>query len=128
MLYLNCSLVPFLVKIVIYLTLTSVVFELHNTTIINSYLTYLTLTSVVFEFRKKNKRKWKNTFNFNKCCIWIKNFYDFKLICDLFNFNKCCIWIILQKFAVFNFFLFNFNKCCIWIPIAVSVVDFFLAI
>ena len=32
-------------------------------------------------------------FNFNKCCIWIKNHLLYPKKSALFNFNKCCIWI-----------------------------------
>ena len=49
MLYLNCFFGAFLVKIVIYLTLTSVVFELLDNYILKCFLSNLTLTSVVFE-------------------------------------------------------------------------------
>ena len=75
------------------LTLTSVVFEYCFK---NSFLllsAYLTLTSVVFELVKSNTDRKNLIFNFNKCCIWIKNFnknQEFKI---KFNFNKCCIWI-----------------------------------
>ena len=55
------------------LTLTSVVFEFYSN-LSNSLNTgYLTLTSVVFEFAKDTQNtKSLNIFNFNKCCIWIK--------------------------------------------------------
>ena len=37
------------------------------------------------------------TFNFNKCCIWIRHVLYVSFLIYLFNFNKCCIWITRYK-------------------------------
>ena len=51
MLYLNCVLVPFLIKIVFYLTLTNVVFEFVKNFSCLFVSVDLTLTNVVFELK-----------------------------------------------------------------------------
>ena len=125
-------------KFAVYLTLTSVVFELYFLQTIFIVFANLTLTSVVFEYlNPTNSISFLCKFNFNKCCIWmpfifirlIFNLYNltltsvvFELLEEFstrdskgFNFNKCCIWIKkLDSRKGWNG-LFNFNKCCIWI-------------
>ena len=59
-----------------YLTLTSVVFECVGLVGIINGLSNLTLTSVVFELQIKAPALWSSKlFNFNKCCIWIREFW-----------------------------------------------------
>ena len=72
MLYLNVEKISFASSTALYLTLTSVVFELKSKMICFLVNFYLTLTSVVFEFFLASSLSvGKLAFNFNKCCIWI---------------------------------------------------------
>ena len=98
----------------LYLTLTSVVFEYGIRNFWCHFYFNLTLTSVVFESVKSICWLIRDKFNFNKCCIWIEElFYHFRQK-HQFNFNKCCIWILVHEGLFSDLLVFNFNKCCIW--------------
>ena len=93
MLYLNSVTAMLPTPFILYLTLTSVVFEFEDYAKGRRAIDNLTLTSVVFEFDLNCRFGVTIEFNFNKCCIWITPKVATMENPKLFNFNKCCIWI-----------------------------------